>query len=43
MSSIDELVWAVFLTVIITSLFWGLIWSISTTDRLKEELRKNKK
>jgi hypothetical protein len=42
MYSLEAMFGTVVLTVVITSLFWGLIWSISNNDRLKQELRKTK-
>lgn len=36
----EEVFAIVFLTTFISSLFWGLIWSVSTIERLKSLLRK---
>jgi len=36
----EEVFGIVFLTAIISSMFWGIIWSISTIERLKSLLRK---
>lgn len=40
MATSEKIFLAVTITTVILSLFWGLIWSISTISRLQHELRK---
>jgi hypothetical protein len=36
----EEVFGVIVLTAVFTSMFWGIIWSISTIDRLKSALYK---